>query len=154
MFIHTKKLKMIEASSNSLGEFLKNSSVGEVAETAQVVASPVETMENASNGLETFTKLLETAEKLLNSPLISQMINKQPAPQQQPAPVNKSLPLPAPAPQINYNEKAKILIETLVASIKEMTEKDGERTVNSIYEEIQQEQVIKGLETQVKILLK
>jgi hypothetical protein len=171
---------MIEASSSSLGEFLKSKGVQTAAATADAaqavggIVKPVSPMDpinnavsNSTDSLEKFTNLLESVNKLINSPLISGVMNKgvdrktapsQPASYSEspaPAPIdnglqdNKPLPPPRPEPvkepEINKEEKAELYYNSLLKGVEKMKETDPLRTIEEVYNELNNEEVKKEL---------
>lgn len=183
---------MIDASSSSLGEFLKSKGVQTAAAGADVAASagslikpasPVEPLNNAvtntTDSLEKFTNLLESVNKLINSPLVSGVLNKgverkagnsapkdaevvEVPPGYNPPNVNggdTSGGLPPPTPpkeepqKVDKREKAAMFYAALLKAVEEMKNKDAKRTIEEIYEELAQEVVKEQLINQFEVLV-
>jgi membrane glycosyltransferase len=174
---------MIEANKSSLGEFLKNKgvetfteAVNTVSNVAPPVNNPIEPINNAvintTDSLDKFTNLLESINKLLNSPLISGIIQngteRKSQPKQEiievpegynpPNSIQKGTELKRNSVQetnqeTNKREKAELLYNALLKSIEEMVKIDSERTIKSIYEELNQEIVKEQLIKQMRVLM-
>lgn len=168
---------MIEASSESLGAFLKTQGSQAVA-GAVVEKSASETITqgvvNSTDSLEKLTNLLDKINGLLNSPLISNMMSKgierksggnpQDAevvevpegynpPNQNVTPQSTPAIQRQPPAQIDKKVISETLIKMLVISVEEMTKQDENRTIKQINDELQQEQVQIKLKEQIEVVI-
>jgi len=170
---------MIEADASSLSSFLKNSgatNVPAVVNNAPAVVEPVkEVMKESTDNIETFVKLVDSVGKLLNSPLVQTMMSKgierksqaqepQPQPVEVPEGFNPVDNINTPQLQtqsssndLNLNvdkrEKAEMFYGALLRAVEEIKTADPQRTVLSLFEELEQEQVKEQLINQLEVLV-
>jgi len=168
---------VIEANTNNLTEYLKSrgSSVPLTNTVNPVPNNPLEPLNNGvtntSNSLDTFTKLLESINRLLSQPIIKGAMEKGiqrkerlnqteelQAPEGYNPPNstmdnNKQIEQKPTVSKESNTEKATLFYQALLKSVEELVKQNPERTIKEIHEELVQETKKEHLIKQIEVIL-